>query len=723
MQRALECGERSISRRLFLKAGAAIGGGLMIGWVPESYAADAADGGQLFAPNAFIRIDRAGMVTVVSPAIEMGQGTYTSLPMLVAEELDVDMKNVVVDHAPPSDKLYGNPANFGAQITGGSASIRGFYLPMRQAGAAARQMLIAAAAAKHGVDAAELTTEAGQVVHAKSGRRLAYGELADAAAKLPVPADVKLKDPGTFRIIGTPAKRLEVAGKVDGSAVYGIDVKVPGMKVATVAASPVFGGTVASFDEAAALKVPGVRQVAKLDNAVAVIADDYWAARQGLEVAAVKFDDGPHASVSTADVVAALAKASERQGAVAESKGDAAGAMPKAATNVESVYENPFLAHATMEPINCTVHVTADGCDIWVGTQIPSIAQKVIAKTLGLDPEKVRIHNHLLGGGFGRRLEFDFILQGALIAKQSKDPVKVVWSREEDIQHDMYRPYYYDGISAGLDERGRLVAWNHRIVGSSIVARFAPDAYKNDLDSDAVDGAIDLAYDIPNVHVDYVREEPPGIPTAFWRGVGPTRNAYVVESFIDELAAAAKKDPVEFRRALLSKSPRALHVLERAAEIAGWGTPLGPRKGRGISLLRAFGSYLAEVAEVTVADDGEVHVDRVVAVVDCGVAVNPDTIVAQMQSGIIFGITATLWGEITLKNGRVEQTNFDDYRMLRINEAPKIEVEIVKSSEAPGGIGEPGTSALAPAVLNAVYAATGVRLRKLPIKPAPLKLI
>jgi isoquinoline 1-oxidoreductase beta subunit len=365
--------------------------------------------------------------------------------------------------------------------------------------------------------------------------------------------------------------------------------------------------------------------------------------------------------------------------------------------------------------------VTPGGCDIWVGTQIPTIAQMVIAKTLGLATEKVRIHNHLLGGGFGRRLEFDFILQAALIAKQSKDPVKVVWSREEDIQHDMYRPYYYDRISAGLDADGKVVAWKHRIVGSSIVARFAPDAFKDGLDFDAVDGAIELPYDIANFHVDYVREEPPGIPTAFWRGVGPTRNTYVVESFIDELAAAAKKDPLEFRRQLTEKSPRARHVLERAAAMSGWDTPLGPRKGRGISLMFAFNTYLAEVAEVSVADDGEVHVDRVVAVVDCGTVVNPDTVEAQIQSGIIFGLTATLWGEITLKNGRVEQTNFDTYRVLRINEAPKIEVEIVKSSADPGGIGEPGTSALAPAVLNAVYAATGVRLRKLPIKPQALK--
>ena len=713
----------AVSRRRFLQASAAFGGGLLIGWV-EVANAEPGPGNTVaseFAPNAFIKIDRAGKVTVISPSIEMGQGTHTSLPMLVAEELDVDLTKVAVEDAPPNAKLYGNPALGGVQMTGGSTAVRGFYKPMREAGAAARQMLVAAAATRLGVDASELTTKPGQVVHGKSGQSVDYGALVDDAAKLSVPTDIKLKDPSQFRIIGTPVKRLDEAGKVNGTAKFGIDTQVPDMKIATVAASPVFGGTLASVDEKAALAVPGVRQVAKLDNAVAVIADNYWAAKKGLDAAAPKFNEGANAKVSTADVVAALAKASQRDGAVAKTVGDASAALENAATKLDSTYENPFLAHATMEPINCTAHVTSDGCDIWVGTQIPGIAQMAVAKTLGIDLDKVRIHNHLLGGGFGRRLEFDFIVQAALIAKQSKVPVKVVWSREEDIQHDMYRPYYYDRISAGLDKDGKLVAWKHRIVGSSIIARYSPGDFKNGVDPDAVEGAIDLPYDIPNFHVDYVRDEPPGIPTAFWRGVGPTRNAYVVESFIDELAAAAKKDPFEFRRQLTANSPRARHVLERAAAISGWGTRLGPRKGRGIALLHAFGSYMAQVAEVSVGDDGEVHVDRVVAVVDCGQVINPNTVEAQLQSGIIFGITAVLWGEITLKNGRVEQTNFDDYKMLRIDQAPKIETEIVKSSEAPGGMGEPGTSTLTPAVLNAVYAATGVRLRKLPIQAQLLR--
>jgi isoquinoline 1-oxidoreductase beta subunit len=717
MTSPLDIRAESLSRRTFLKAGAAVGGGLMIGWVPfEEASAEAG----VFAPDAFIRLNTTGKVTVVVPVIEMGQGTYTSLPMLIAEEMDLDMADVGFEHAPPAKEYY-NPA-IGIQITGGSTSVRAFFMPFRQAGAATRRMLITAAAQKLKVDEASLTTEPGFVVHAETKRKVPYGELADAAAKLPVPKDVTLKDPSKFRIIGTPAKRLDVAGKVNGTAKFGIDVQVPGMKIATVSASPVFGGTVASFDEAAALKVPGVRQVAKLDNAVAVIADHYWAARQGLEAASIKFNDGPNATLSTADVVAALAKASEKTGAVAKTEGDAAGTFAKAATQVEATYEAPFLAHATMEPINCTAHVTPDGCDIWVGSQIPGVAQMVVAKVLGLKEEQVKIHNHLLGGGFGRRLEVDFIAQAALIAKQSKDPVKVVWSREEDIQHDMYRPYYYDKFKAGLDEKGMPVSWSHRIVGSSIMARFFPAAVKDGVDPDAVDGAIENLYGIPNYYVDYVQEEPPGIPTAFWRGVGPTHNIFVIESFIDELAAKVGKDPVEYRRGLLAKHPRALGVLNKAAEMSGWGTPLGPRKGRGISLMLAFGSYLSEVAEVTVSDKGEVHVDRVFAAVDCGVAVNPDTIKAQMQSGIIFGITAALHGEITLKNGRVEQSNFDDYQMLRINEAPLIEVEIIKSSEAPGGIGEPGTTALTPAVFNAVFAATGVRLRKAPLKPSLLRV-
>src|SRR5215510_14183761 len=660
-----------LSRRHFLVVGAAAGGGMMIGWAPTAKAQT--NNISTLTPSAFIRINQQNKVTIVSPMIEMGQGTFTALPMLIAEELDIDVESVTVDHAPANDKLYGNPIIGNEQITGGSTSIRAFYLPLRKVGAAARTMLIAAAAEKWDTGAATLRTDTGYVVDASRNRRLSYGELADRAARLPIPDNVTLKDPKSFKIIGTSKKRLDVSGKVDGSSIYGMDVKLPGMKTATVAASPVFGGTLPTFH------------------------------------------GGPHAALTTKDVVDTLAKATQAPGAVAKDKGNAVAALAASARKVEAVYEAPFLAHATMEPMNCAVSVTAGGCDIWVGTQIPTRAQKAVASALGLNVDQVRVHNHLLGGGFGRRLEFDFIVQAALIGKQLSHPVKVIWSREEDIQQDMYRPYYYDRIAAGLDNNGMPVAWTHRIAGSAIVARFFPSLFKDGVDIDGVDGAVDLPYAIANQRVEFVRVEPAAIPTSWWRGVGPTHNIYVVESFIDELAAVANKDPVEYRRALLQNNPRALHVLNRAAELSGWGKPLGERRGRGISLQQTFGTFMSQVAEVTVAKSGEIRVDRVVVVVDTGVVVNPDIVTAQMQSGIIFGISAVLWGEITFENGRVQQSNFDNYRVLRMEEAPVIEVEIVKSYENPGGIGEPGTSALAPAVLNAVHAATGVRLRKTPI--------
>ena len=551
-------------------------------------------GSRLRARTRSSRIDRDGKVTVISPMIEMGQGTYTSLPMLIAEELDVDMSNVGVEHSPPNDKLYGNPLPRRRQITGGSTSIRGFY----HAAAPGRRRGARNAGRGSGGEARRRCGRADHRARARRPRRERAAASATARwstmrRSCPCPTDVALKDPSQFRIIGTPAKRLDVAGKVNGTAMFGIDVKVPGMKVATVAASPVFGGTLASFDEAAALKVPGVRQVAKLDNAVAVIADHYWAAKKGLEAGAAEVRRRPARRAldgrrrrRAGQGVAARTAPSPRTRATPRPR------WPSAATKLEAIYENPFLAHATMEPMNCTVHVTPDGCDIWVGTQIPTRrAAWSSPKTLGLKPEQVRIHNHLLGGGFGRRLEFDFIVQAALIAKQSKDPVKVVWSREEDIQHDMYRPYYYDRISAGLDENGKLVAWNHRIVGSSIMARFFPPLFKDGIDPDAVDGAVELPYDIPNFHVEYVREEPPGIPTAFWRGVGPTRNVYVVESFIDELAAAAKKDPVEYPpRAARQEPARAARAGPRRGDVRLGHAARAAQGPRHRACMYAFGS-------------------------------------------------------------------------------------------------------------------------------------
>jgi isoquinoline 1-oxidoreductase beta subunit len=710
------------TRRGFLKATAAVGGGLLLsfGLPPANGRAAAAGGADGFAPNAFVRIGPDGQATLIMPQVEMGQGTYTSLPMLIAEELEVDLSDVHLEHAAADDQLYANLL-LGFQVTGNSNSVRAFFEPLRRAGATARSMLIAAAAETWQVDASTCRAEKGAVIHDATGRALDYGKLVDKAATLPVPENVALKDAKDWRLIGTPAKRLDTADKVNGRAVFGIDVQLPGMKVATLAACPVFGGRLAGVDDSKAMAVKGVRQVVRLDDAVAVVADHMGAAKKGLAALDIEWDEGPNATLGTADVVRELEVASQRVGAVARREGDVEKAMASAATKVEAVYQVPFLAHATMEPMNCTVDLRQDSCEVWVGTQVLSRAQAAAAQTAGLPLEKVKVHNHLLGGGFGRRLEIDGIVRAVQIAKYVDGPVKVIWTREEDIQHDMYRPYFFDRISAGLDEKGMPVAWNHRFAGSSIVARWLPPAFNNGLDPDTTDGAIDLIYALPNMRVEYVRVEPPGIPTAFWRSVGPSHNVFVVESFMDELAAAAKQDPIEYRRALLDKAPRAKAVLDLAAAKAGWGQPLPQGSGRGVSLQFAFGTYMAQVAEVEVAQDSEVRVRRVVCAVDCGIVVNPDTVEAQVQGAIIFGITAALYGEITLTGGRVEQGNFDTYQILRINEAPVIEVHIVQSFEPPGGMGEPGTSAIAPAVTNAIFAATGKRLRKLPIDAAQLK--
>jgi isoquinoline 1-oxidoreductase beta subunit len=538
---------------------------------------------------------------------------------------------------------------------------------------------------------------------------------------MPVPQNVALKQRKDFKLIGTPAKRLDTPAKVNGTAVYGIDARPPGVKIATLAQSPVFGGRVKSVDDTAAKAVKGVRQIVRLDDAVAVVADHMGAAKKGLAALAIEWDDGPHARLNTEAIASELEKATLNPGAVAQNIGDVGAAMARAVTKVEATYQVPFLAHATMEPMNCTVHVRNDACEVWVGNQAIARAQAAAAKAAGLPVDKVIFHNHLIGGGFGRRLEADGVARAVEIAKHVDGPVKVVWTREEDIQHDMYRPYWFDRLSAGLDAKGMPIAWNNRFAGSSVIARWLPPGFNNGLDPDSTEGAIDLVYDLPNLHVEYVRVEPPGIPTGFWRSVGPSHNVFVTESFMDELAAAAKQDPIAYRRALLDKSPRAKAVLELAAEKAGWGRPLPERVGRGVSLQFVFATYMAHVAEVEVARNGAVRVRRVVCAVDCGTAVNPDTVQAQVQSGVIFGITAALYGEIGLKNGRVQQSNFDTYQMLRMNEAPAIEVHIVQNSEPPGGMGECGTSLIVPAVANAIFAATGKRLRKMPVDVAALK--
>src|SRR6266446_9657902 len=663
------------SRRAFLQAGIAASGGLLLSVrLPALIGEAEAENANSFSPNAFVRIERDGRVILTMPYVEMGQGTYTSIPMLIAEELEVDLKQVLLEHAPPDEKRFGNPFFGGIQVTGGSTTMRAVWEPMRQAGATARILLVAAAAKRWNVDPKSCRAQKGEVFHARTGRRAKYGDLAADAARMTAPQQVTLKRPEDFRLIGTPAKRLDTPAKVNGTAVYGIDVRPPGVKIATLAQSPVFGGRVKGVDDAAAKAVKGVRQILRLDDAIAVVADHMRAAKKGLAALKIEWDDGQHAKLATEEIARRLEQATLGSGAVAQNIGDADKAMASAATKVEASYQVPFLAHATMEPMNCTVHFRKDECEIWIGNQAVARVQAMAAKEAGLSPDKVIIRNHLIGGGFGRRLEADGAVRAVQIAKHVDGPVKVVWTREEDIQHDMYRPYWFDRISAGLDKQGKPVALKNRFAGSSVIARWLPPAFKDGLDPDSTEGAIDLVYDLPNFHVEYVRTEPPGIPTAFWRSVGPSHNVFVTESFIDELAAAAKQDAVAYRRALLGKSPRAKAVLDLAAEKAGWGQPLPKGTGRGVSLQFAFGSWLALVAEVEVSKAGTVRVRRVVCAIDCGTVINPDTVQAQIQSGIIFGATAALYGEITLKDGRVEQPNFDTYQMLVCSPRPSFSV-------------------------------------------------
>jgi isoquinoline 1-oxidoreductase subunit beta len=704
---------RTFTRRAMVKATVVAGGGFMLGVsIPRLAPAFAAETSADFTPNAFIRIDQDGKVTFTIPQVEMGQGIYTALSMVLAEELDAPFEQVTAVAAPPNDKLYANPL-LGFQVTGGSTSVRAFWGPMRIAGAAARAMLVQAAAAKWSVDPASCRTENGAVFHDASAQNATYGELAQAAAGLTPPQNPPLKSPENFKLIGKPLKRLDTPDKVNGKAVYGIDARPPGVKIATLASCPVFGGKVAHVNDTAAQSMPGVRQIVVLDDLVAVVGDHMWAAKQGLAALEVTWDEGPNANVTTADVLNGLVAASEKQGAVAKSTGDIAAGLGEG-TKLEAAYHVPFLAHAPMEPMNCVVHVQPDGCEIWVGNQVLSRTQAIAAEVTGLPIEKVIVHNHLIGGGFGRRLEVDYIAKAVRIAQKVDGPVKVIWTREEDIQQALYRPFYFDRFAASLSN-GKITAWSHKIAGSSVLARWAPSTFEDGLDADAVDGAIDFPYDTPNLHVQYVHAEPPGVQTCFWRSVGPGHNIFVIESFVDELAHAAGQDPVAFRRAHLSKEPRLLACLDLAAEKAGWGGALPARVGRGVACQSVFGSYVAAIIEAEVDANGEIAIRRVTAAVDCGTIVNPDSVEAQIQGGLIFGLTAALYNEITIAKGRVQQSNFNNYRMMRINEAPAIEVHLVRNGEAPGGIGEPGTSIAAPALANALFAVTGVRFRSLPI--------
>jgi isoquinoline 1-oxidoreductase subunit beta len=706
-----------LSRRALLHGGAALAGGLLIQIELPLRRARADEPVPTHARfNAFIRVASDDTVTFTLPAVEMGQGVYTSQAQCLAEELDIGLNKVIAAAAPPDQADYGSPV-FIIQATGGSTTTMAWTGPLRKAGATARAMLIQAAAAEWGVDPAGLATANGLITHTASGRTVRYGEVASAAAGLRPPGDVKLKDPSQFRLIGKPVHRIDTPDKAVGRTVYGIDVTRPGMKFATLMASPVIGGKVGSVDQSKALTVPGVRQVVVLDDLVAVVGDNTWAAMQGLGALAIEWAPGVNAGLDQAQLWADIEKASEGAGVVAEKAGDVSPKL-KEGTVYAATYELPLLSHAPMEMTNCTVHVHDGACEVWVGTQVPGFAQAGAAEALGIDPAKVTVNNHLIGGAFGRRLEADGVVKAVRIAAHVTGPVKVVWSREEDIRQELYRPLYHDRLKARV-ENGRITAWHHRITGVSIMARWLPPAFKNGIDIDAVDGAVHIPYAVGDRLVEYIRQESV-IPGAFWRGVGPNSSIFSIESFMDLIARKTGVDPLAFRRSMLDRTPRALGVLNLVAEKAGWGTPppalpFGTRRGRGLALMAAFGSYLAAIADVAVSDEGDVRVTRVVVAADVGKVINPDILLAQIQGGVIFGLSAVLYGKITYAGGRVEQSNFNNYRILRIDEVPAIEVHIVPSSENSGGIGEPGTVVVQPAVANAVFAATGVQLTRMPI--------
>ncbi|MBB3313450.1 isoquinoline 1-oxidoreductase beta subunit [Rhizobium sp. BK196] len=706
------------SRRSFLKGTALATGGLLLSLqMPAAMRARAAlaqDASPTFVPNAFVKIDQSG-VTLILPHMEVGQGIYTSSAMMMAEELELDLDQVKLEAAPPDISKYMDPILYD-QATGGSTSTRTDWMRLRQAGAAARIMMVAAAAKEWQVTPSGCRVERGMIRHDASGRAITYADIAPMAANQPVPAEVPLKDPSQFRLIGTKAKRLDTPAKVDGSLVYGIDVMRPGMKFATLAIAPVNGGSVASMDEAAARSLKGVIDIVRAkDFAVAVIGDHMWAAKKGLDALNIEWSQGPNAHVTTASIVARMDEVSAGDGAVARQEKDAQASIASAATKLSAVYHSPFLSHSPLEPLNCTLHIREDGADVWVGTQVPVRAQKAVAAVTGLPQEKVAIHNHLMGGAFGRRLEEDSVELAAELMKDIRYPVKLVWTREQDMTHDYYRPYYYDRVTAGLDKDGRLVGRTHKVTGSSIFARYAPAAFTGGVDIDAVDGAAETPYDEEAVFADYVRHEPEGVNTSWWRGVGPTHNVFVVESFIDEMAHATNQDPVSFRRNMLTRNPRALAVLDLAAEKSGWGEKLPAGRGRGVSLQSAFGSYLAHVLDIEIGSDNVIRLLRSVIAIDCGITVNPDTVKAQMEGGVLFGLSSAMFNRVTFTNGAVDQTNFDTYRVLRINEAPKVEVYQIHNGEAPGGVGEAGTSAAAGALANAIFSATGKRFRSLPL--------
>jgi len=707
------------SRRRFLATGAALSGGLVIAcFVPSAarraFAAAAPPAPAPVDPNAFVRIGADGTVSVLLKHSEMGQGVWTSLPMVLAEELDCDWKTVRVAHAPAAP-AYAHTA-FGMQMTGGSTSTWESFEQLRRAGAMARAMLVAAAAKKWKVDPASCRTEAGFIL--SGTHKAGYGELAEDASKLPAPATVALKDPAQWRLIGKPTRRLDSRAKVTGRAEFGIDVQRPGLLVATLARPPVFGATLERFDATKAKAVAGVVDVVAIPNGVAVLAKHFWAAKTGRDALEITWNEGAGATLSSEALRDEYRRLAGTRGAVAKTAGDVDAALAAAPTRIEADYELPFLAHAPMEPLNCTVEIGKDRCEIWTGTQFQTPDQAAAAKILGLEPEKVTIHTTFLGGGFGRRANpaSDFIIEAVQVAKAAGKPVKLVWTREDDIRGGYYRPMWLSRFAAALGKDGTPVAWSHTLVGQSIIdgTPFAPMMIKDGVDVTSVEGAANSPYlaAIPAHRVDLHSPKSP-VTVLWWRSVGHSHTGFAVESFVDELAHAAKQDPLAYRRALLPAGSRERRVLDLAADKAGWGQPLAKGRARGLAVHASFESFVAQVAEVSL-EDGRIRVHRVTCAIDCGPVVNPLTVEAQMQSGIVYGLGAALYGQLTLKRGRVEQSNFHDYRALRLDEMPVVDVHIVDSKDKMGGVGEPGTPPIAPAVANAVFALTGKRLRRLP---------
>jgi isoquinoline 1-oxidoreductase beta subunit len=691
----------TVHRRNFLRTGAGAIGGLLIGcYLPErrKLAADTSLAGNKL--NAWVLVGSDDTVTFYIHKAEMGQGTVTSLSMLLAEELECDWSKIRTEF-PGVDRAYG-----GFQGVVGSQSIRSSYVSLRQAGAQAREMLVAAAAAKWGVDKSACRAEKSTVTNSQTGARLTFGNLAEAAAKMPAPANVALKDPAQFQIVGKNRKRLDTPGKVDGSITFGIDVRLPNMLYAVVERCPVFGGTAASFDDSRTKATPGVKSVVKISNGVAVIANSTWAAMEGRRKLAVQWDEGKVAAYSTPDITKSFADAVAGGAPPLRNVGDAAGALASASKRIEAVYQTPYLAHAPMEPLNCTAWVRPDGAEVWASTQMQSMAQQIAAQKSGLPPAKVQIHTEYMGGGFGRRGGVDYIGEAVEVAKAVDVPVKVTWSREDDMRHDTYRPASYCRFAGAVDAEGWPVAWTASIACPAFAGA-----------NTSTEGVRDNPYTIPNFAVDY-HDVNPGIPVSYWRSVGYSQNCFFAESFLDEMAHTGGKDPVEVRRRFLARNPRLLAALELAAEKADWGKPLPAGHGRGVSVVNNIGSNTVQIAEVSV-EKSKVKVHRVVCAVDCGAVVNPAGVTQQIASGIAFGLSA-LKGGVSIKNGRVEQGNFHQYDVVRMDEMPKVEVHIVPSHAAPGGIGEASTPGIAPAVCNAIFAATGKRVRQLPIRPEDL---